>query len=255
MRATYIRRSAVAATAVSLALLVTACGGEKGKTGGADKPTGGASAPAAAEPAAKVLTAAELESAVIAQGDVKGYKVEKPGADDITKEVSTDKAECKPLADVVSAVALGTPAATVQRKVVQEPSKDIKSPADAFNVSAIMDSLAAYEGKGAEEVVASLRAAGTACAGGFTVTADGEKTKVLKVTEQKVTGGQEAVGFTLLSDMEGTPMPVKIAVVRQGGTLASFSVFNLGVATTGAKDFPLPADLIAAQVAKVAKLG
>lgn len=258
MRSSLIRRSAVAASAVSLALLVTACGGER--TGGADGPLKDKAPAESSAPAAKALTAAELEKAVLADGDVAGYKVAKLGPDDITKKAVADKAECTPLAEVASGIAQGKPAATAQRKAVEEPKKNASaSPEDALlgglNVAIAFDSLHSYDGKGAEEALAAVKAAASACAGGFTTDADGEKTKVLKVEELKVSGGQEAAGWTLTADMEGTEMPVKVAVVRQGSTLASFIAFDFGAMATGQKDFPLPTAVIDAQVGKLAKLG
>ncbi|WP_149184915.1 hypothetical protein [Streptomyces sp. TRM49041] len=269
MRATFIRRSAVAASAVSLALLVTACGGEK--AGGEDKGAKDKATTESAAPAAKVLTAAELEKAVLAQGDVAGHKVEPAKAADIGKaeDVTVDKAECLPLAHAASAVALGKPAATVTRKVMEEPKADKEKPsfegmtekeiedaiASSMAITVTTDQLSSYDGKGAEDGLASLRAAGTACAGGFTVTQDGEKTKILKVEEAKVSGGEEAGAWVLTADMEdGEKMAVKVVALRQGSTLATFMAMNIGAAMTG-KDFPLPTAVIDAQVGKLAKLG
>ncbi|WP_175407563.1 hypothetical protein [Streptomyces sp. TRM64462] len=287
MRASFIRRSAVAASAVSLALLVTACGGDKegGKEGGKDA---GAGDKAKNASAAKALTAAELEKAALAQGDVPGYKVEKAGPADLVDAgaVTVDKAECKPLADAWYTAKPGSPAAAVQRKVVQEPAstdpggaasqdpakdkklgdmteeeldkalKDMEnSVKDAFSVNVVIDGLSSYDGKGAEEALASLRTAATACAGGFTATVKGEPTKVLRVEEEKVSGGQEAAGWALITDADGDELPLKLVLVRHGQTLASFGVVNLGAAMSGAKDLPLPTAVIDAQVGKLAKLG
>ncbi|MFJ6635534.1 hypothetical protein ACIQMR_29675 [Streptomyces sp. NPDC091376] len=264
MRTSVIRRTAVAATAISLALLVTACGGEKGE-GGTDK--GKAGATAAAEPAAKALTAAELEKLTLADADVKGHKVSKAGPEDevAADKVVVDKADCKPLADAVAAVALGDAKATVKRKVVEEPKKGTTDKTDlddmtdkdiedalgaSLNMTATMVSLSSYDAKGAEEAVATLRTAATACAGGFTMTMGTDKSKVVKVEEAKVSGGQEAAAWTLVSEQDGMKMPHKLALVRQGSTLASFSAINIGAMASG-KDFPLPTAVIDAQAAKL----
>lgn len=269
MRSSLIRRTAVAASAVSLALLVSACGGGKAADGG-DGGKGGEDKGAAAAPAAKVLTAAELEQAILTQGDVPGHKISPAKAGDVGKpgDVTVDKQECLPLAHAASSIALGKPAADATRKVLEEAQKPSpgKSLADmtekemeealtsAFAVTVTVDKLAAYEGKGAEEAVASLRAAGTACAGGFTVTQDGEQTKILKVEEAKVSGGDEAGAWVLTAaaEEEGETMSFKVAAVRQGATVATFMAMNIG-ASMGGKDFPLPTAVIDAQVAKVAK--
>ncbi|TFE51508.1 hypothetical protein E3E14_12670 [Streptomyces sp. ICN441] len=266
MRTSAARRTAVAVTAVSLALL-TACSGG-GTNEGGDK--GKAGSPAAAEPAAKALTATELEKLALAEGEVKGHKVTKAGPEDEVPggQVVADKAECKPLADAVAAVPLGDAKATVKRKVVEEPKKKDDAAADlgdlgdltdedveealnsAFDLTATMVSVSSYDGKGAEEAVAGLRTAARACAGGFGMTMGTDKSKIVKVEEIKVSGGQEATAWALLSEQEGEKMPHKVVLVRQGATLASFSSFNLGSIASG-KDFPLPTAVIDAQAAKL----
>ncbi|MFI6410516.1 hypothetical protein [Streptomyces sp. NPDC050585] len=264
MRSSLIRRTAVAASAVSLALLVSACGGDKAADGG----KGGGDKGAAAAPA-KVLTAAELEQAMLTQGDVPGHKISPARAGDVGKpgDVTVDKQECLPLAHAASSIALGKPAADATRKVLEEakkpsPGKSLADMTDkemeealtsAFAVTVTVDKLAAYEGKGAEEAVASLRTAGAACAGGFTVTQDGEQTKVLKVEEAKVSGGDESGAWVITTaGEEGKTLPFKVAAVRQGTTVATFMAMNIG-ASMGGTDFPLPTAVIDAQVAKVAK--
>ncbi|GFH36128.1 hypothetical protein [Streptomyces pacificus] len=265
MRTSHVRRHAVAVavTAVSLALL-TACGG--GNDEAAGKSEGGS--PAAAEPAAKALSAAELEKLALAEGEVDGNKVTKAGPEEEVAdgEVVADKAECKPLADAVAGVPLGDAKATVKRKVVAEPKEpeetDLADLADmtdeemekalgsALDMTATLVSVSSYDGKGAEEAVAGLRTAAGACAEGFTMTMGTEKSKVVKVEETKVSGGQEATAWVLVSEQEGEKVPHNVVLVRQGANLASFSSFNLGAVASG-EDFPLPTAVIDAQAAKL----
>ncbi|WP_256355786.1 hypothetical protein [Streptomyces sp. PKU-EA00015] len=106
---------------MSLALLVTACGAGKSDSVAEDGAKSEAST--SAEPNAKALSTDELEKAVLADGDVEGYKVTKPGPADITEKATANRAECTPLAEVSSGLAQGEPVATVQRKVLQEPAK------------------------------------------------------------------------------------------------------------------------------------
>ncbi|MFD8191460.1 hypothetical protein [Streptomyces wuyuanensis] len=262
MRTSALRRTAVAVTTVSLALLATACSGGEG--GGGDKANGGSSA--AAEPAARALTAAELEKLALAEGEVKGHKVTKTGPEDEVAgdKVVVDKADCKPLADAVAAVPLGEAKATVKRKVIEEPKKDDAATGlgdltdkdveealgAALDVTATMVSLSSYDGKGAEEAVAGLRTAAGACAGGFGMTMGTDKSKVVKVEEIKASGGQEAAAWALVSEQDGQKMPHKVVLVRQGSTIASFSSINLGSIASG-KDFPPPTAVIDTQAAKL----
>ncbi|MCH0542388.1 hypothetical protein I3F58_23110 [Streptomyces sp. MUM 203J] len=255
-RSKFVRRSAVAATAVSLALLVTACGGEAKddaapeETAKADSSAPAADAPA---PAAEVLSADELEKALVVQGDVEGFKVKKPMDAALkmleTGSVTTDKAECEPLARLVISFKLGEPAATAATQATAELDKK-----NLFDMKSTMIGLSSYEGKGAEETLASVRTAGGACADGFTYTVGAETTKVTKVEELKVSGGDEATGWVVTTEVDGEKMPYHAGLVRQGSTLAAFPTLNLGSAVTG-KDSDFPAALATAQVEKLAKQG
>ncbi|MFB6839233.1 hypothetical protein [Streptomyces sp. NPDC056361] len=252
---TPIRSAVVAATAVSLALLATACGsGEKGDdakdAGKTAAPT--TSASATGEPPAKALTAAELDELIVEQADLPGYQVQKAKAADLVKSdaVSTDKPACKPIADGMSSVAAGTAAASAQRKAIEVPKTGATaSPADALGaLSAPVTSvtLGSYEGQGAQEAFASYKTAGTDCAGGFTLIGGGEKTKITKVAPETVSAGDEALAWTITTDMDGEPFVTKLVVLRKGNTLASFSTLSLGGTVKA-----LPQAVIDAQATKL----
>ncbi|MEU3225446.1 hypothetical protein ABZ695_20100 [Streptomyces sp. NPDC006976] len=267
MRPTAIRRTAVAATVMSLALLTAACGSDSD-----DKDSGKAAGSASAQPSdkgadkgadqapAKVLSAAELEKASLKQGDVKAHKITKAGPGDAVdgKDVTVDKAACDVFADVLMGAKAGSPAASTQRKVVSEPKKDAAMDGDdpeafeaAFDITTTLATLASYEGKGAEETLSSLRTAATECASGFTLTAAGSKQKVVKIAEEQVKGGEEAVGWTVTVEADGEKMALKLVEIRQGTTLASLSSLNFAAAGSGG-DFDMPTAVIDAQAAKLA---
>jgi len=265
MRASAVRRTAIAASAASLALLVTACGGsdsgsksDEGKTPAKDD---------AAKPAAvKALTAAELEKASLVQGDAKGNKITKAGAADTVAAgaITVDKQECLPFAHAFYGVKQDTAVANTLRKVVSEPTatstEDLAdlpegaaedALASAFDLTSTLVSLSSYNAGDAAGNVTGVREAATKCAGGFTTTMNGEKQKVTKLTELTVKGGEEALGWTVMAESEGQAAPLKLAVVRQAGTVATFSSFNLAATAGGATDFPLPTAVVDAQVAKL----
>ncbi|MFE5482148.1 hypothetical protein [Streptomyces sp. NPDC056527] len=229
---TSVRTAAAVASAASLALLLTACGGDgKGEEKGKDAAKPSATS---AAPAAKALSAAELEKLVVEQADLKAHKVQKAEAGDVVKsgDVATDKAACKPIADAMSFIAPGSPAATVQRKAVAIPEKNAtQDPTDAaigaLGAPVTAVTLGSYDGAGAQDALALLKTAGTECAGGFTVKSGGEQTKVSKVAPDTVTAGEEAVAFTVTSDMEGTPFISKLVVFRKGNNLAALSTISL----------------------------
>ncbi|MEU9318939.1 hypothetical protein [Streptomyces sp. NPDC048295] len=260
MRSTAVRRTAVAATAVSLALLATACGGSD--SGSGDK---GADAkgkePAAA---AKALSAAELEKAVLAQGDVKGHKISKAAAKDTISvdDIKVEKKVCAPLANALMGVQVGEPGAFTKRAIVSEPKKGDLAKQDsgdadeafkaAFDITTTQLALGSYDGKGAQESVAALRTASTECAGGFEFTAAGEKQKVLKITEEQVKGGEEAVAWAVQLEQGGEKAVLKLVALRQGASFASFSSMNMAMLAGEVKDFELPTAVVEAQAAKLA---
>lgn len=259
MRPTAIRRTAVAATVISLALLISACG-----SGAADKDNGKAADSASAKPSdrpvAKALTAAELEKASLARGDVKGHKISKAGPDDAISAgaVTADKAGCDVFADALMGAKSGSPAASTRRKVVSEPKKDAdKDTADpeeafkaAFDITTTLTTLSTYEGKGAEQTLTGLRTAATGCASGFTIKAAGVEQKIVKVTEEQVKGGEDAVAWTVTVESDGEKSAMKLVEVRQGSTVASFTSLNLA-SSGGGGDFDLPTAVIDAQAAKL----
>jgi hypothetical protein len=265
MRSTAVRRTALTAAAASLVLLVSACGGE-GSGGGTKDDTKGKES-AAAEPAAKALTAAELEKLALAQGDVKAHKVEKAGPNDdlAAKDITVDKAGCEPLAHAVAGVPLGEAVGTVKRRVTseprtQDPAKDLGEMTEkeiddaitgAFDVTTTLTSLSSYDGKGAADAVAVLRAAGAACAGGFTMSTDGSDLKVTELTELKVSGGEENTAWSVAAEQDGQSISYNVAVVRRGGTLASFSAVDVAALLEDDKKSALPTAVIDAQVAKL----
>ncbi|MFI1715498.1 hypothetical protein [Streptomyces litmocidini] len=254
---TSLRSAAVTTTAVSLALLVTACG--SGGDTGSGKDTApsasatGATSTAPSAPAAKALSAAELEKLIVEQADLPGHQVQKAKPADVVKadSVSADKASCTPLAHVMSAVAPGDPGASTQRKAIELPKSGgaPASPKDALGALAApitSVTLGSYDGQGAQEAFASLKTAGTDCAGGFTLLGGGEKTKIVKVAPETVSAGEESLAWTVTAGVDGEPFVTKLVVFRKGNLLASFSTLSLGGTVK-----ELPKAVIDAQAAKL----
>lgn len=254
MRATALRRTAIAASVASLALLATACGGsDSGGKDGGDK-TGTAKP----DSSVKALTAAELEKAALAQGDVKGNKITEAGAADVVAaaDLTVDKKECLPFAHAFYGVKQDASVATAQRQVTSEPKVEGEGSsadalASALDLTSTLVSLASYDGGDAAGNVTGVREAAAACEDGFTIDMGGDKQKVTKLTELKVKGGEEALAWTVMTEDAGRKAPLKFALVRQAGTVAAFSSFNLAATGGGVADFPLPTAVVDAQVAKL----
>ncbi|MFE9389750.1 hypothetical protein [Streptomyces sp. NPDC006784] len=260
-----IRRTVLTASAVSFALLATACGG--GESSDEDKKAKGG---ASEKPPAKALSADKLEKLVVTKDDLKDHEVKKPGKDEAFEpgSVSVEKAECKPVAQALSALPAGDPAATAQRLVVhktkaaekgmpsvEELGKMTEKEAeeatlDSLDITKTLTSLWSYDADGAEQALATLRKAGKKCAGGFTMTADGEKQQVTKVTEEKVSVGEDAVAWTVGTEQDGSAADTKVVVFRQGTTLAAFSSFNIASVSRG-EGYKQPTAVIDAQEAKL----
>ncbi|MGW4228352.1 hypothetical protein ACWEF9_03530 [Streptomyces sp. NPDC004980] len=255
MRATAVRRTALAASAAALALLATACGGsdstdkeEGAKPGAKDD----------AKTAVKALTSAELEKVSLEQGDVADHKITKTGPEDIAEaaDVVVDKKECEPIGHAFYGVKRGTPVGNAGRKAVSEPKKPTSASKDALagalDSTSSLVTLASYEGDGAAKSVAELRESAAKCAtGGFTLTMKDSKQKVVKLTEEKVTGGEEAVAWTVLMGEADSLVPFKLVTLRQGGTVATVFAFNLSAFGGEAPDFDMPTEVVDAQVKKL----
>ncbi|MGW1726910.1 hypothetical protein ACWCQK_28800 [Streptomyces sp. NPDC002306] len=260
MTATAVRRTALVASAAALALFATACGGDDkaAKADGENK--GGATA--ASAPAAKALTAAELEKAALTQADVKSGKVTEkvPAADLVTpdKVKVADDAACAPLAHLQIGSYVGKPAATATREWKGDPKKPAAGASDeekflaGVDAPSVLVTLATYENGGAEQAMKDLTAAATKCAGGFTFTVAGDTTKNLKVvTTDAPKGADDAIALTTTFEAdEGIEAPVKGVVVRKGATLAYLPAINIAAAASG-KDFDFPTEIVDAQLAKL----
>ncbi|MER5731386.1 hypothetical protein ABT084_24155 [Streptomyces sp. NPDC002138] len=259
MRSTLVRRSVLTASAVSLVLLATACGSDKAAK---DEPKGGgtsgaASAPAA-DPAAKAKTAAELKQLLVTQAEAPDYVVKEAAPDEVTEAAAanaTTKTECQPLSQVMSGAGAGKAAGNAATKTSSKPKKPaadaseadkLKAITDALSVTVTMVGLNSYDGKGAADAFASVKAAGTACAAGFPGAKEADTGKVTKVAPgAAVSAGDEAVAYAVERDLGGEKVSTQLVVVRKGSTLASF--YSVSPAT----DAEQPKALVDAQVKKL----
>lgn len=267
MRATTaVRRTVLSASALTLTLLATACGG--GEDGDQDAKE---TAAASKSPTAKALTTAELEELVVTAADLKGETVAKPGEDDVADPdtVTVDEAECEPVAQVLRALPVATPAASTQRLVTLESAAAKKgmpsmeelaqmseeeaeeATIDSLDITKTMTSLWSYDADGAEQALAAIREAGEKCAEGFALTDDGEEGQVTGIVTDTISAGEDAVAWTVREKVAGEQVATKVAVFRQGSTLATFSSFNIAAVTRG-EAYDQPTTIITAQAAKLA---
>ncbi|MEU1516725.1 hypothetical protein ABZ490_32050 [Streptomyces sp. NPDC005811] len=257
--------STAAIGALSLALL-TGCSSDDGskKGSGDSKGSSSSSSSSSSGSDAKALASAELEKLLLAQGDVKGYKVA-DGDDTLPKSksvVKTDKAACDPLAWATGGLAPGDTDANVSNSVSTDKASDAPTSLDdageadiegAFDIDMTFVGLSSYDGDGAEKAMKAVSDGVTACAGGYALKAEGETSKVTKVATDKGTGGgDEAVAFSEVVDMDGEGTATFHAeVIRKGNTVATFYTVNFAAFGDGGDMGPVPAAVITAQLGKL----
>ncbi|MGW1948474.1 hypothetical protein ACWCRC_29670 [Streptomyces sp. NPDC001940] len=236
-------RRAVAAAAVVAALgVTTACGGSSETTDDAKKPAASekTSAPAKkpAEEGAKALTAAELEKAVVATGDVKGYKVEKVGKSDLppTESVPAKPAACQPLADMFMFSTQPTAKDRVVRTLMATDELDPKVTSLA---------LLAHDAADAAEVMQGLRTASKNCTAYEHV-----DYKYSGVKERPAPdAGDEAVSYDVKGVIDGDKVPMTFTVVRSGSTVVAFYTMNM----LDSSKTDVPQVIVDSQLAKLEK--
>ncbi|MFJ9827358.1 hypothetical protein ACIRSU_23810 [Streptomyces sp. NPDC101160] len=220
MRPTPLRRTAVAASAaVTLALVLTACGGDdkpREDSGKAD-----ASASAAAKPDVRALPAVALDRLAVGPADLRGYRVTKVEGADVVNvgDVSSDQPACGPLAEALAGAAPGTPAATAHRRAEKGGARtDV--------------ALGSYDGEGAQRAFEALKAAGTACAQGFRLTSTVRTEDITKLVPKPVTAGDEALGWTVTGKKSGAGA---LVVFRKGNSLVAVTADALPTAVADAQ--------------------
>ncbi|MFG2879619.1 hypothetical protein ACGFYU_32190 [Streptomyces sp. NPDC048337] len=256
MRTALVRRTVLTASAVSLALLGTACGSEKGDAKADAKPAASTGATSAA-PAAKAKTDAELAKLLVAQADLADHTFKEATPAEVTAgaAATSDKPECKVLAQAQALTPAGKPAGTARTKAVATPKPAAEGASEQDKLKAIMGAigstatavtLASYEAKGAEEAFTAAKTAGQKCAGGYGVTQGGDSGKVSKVGPgAALTAGDEALALTVEGDADGEKFTTQLVFVRKGNTVATFSALSL----TGTAEQPKA--VIDAQVKKL----
>ncbi|MEU4173070.1 hypothetical protein AB0F46_40240 [Streptomyces sp. NPDC026665] len=233
-------RVMVGISMVAVLAATAACGGQ-GNDSNSDTGSGSKKPAAEAKPSAqeglKPLTEAQLTKAVITKADVKGYRVGNTPDDEIPEvSVPAKPATCQALADMFL---LGTePDATAR---VSRSVTSLK----ATDGTVLRVGLLAQKEADAKKVVADLRAQSGTCD-----SYEHTDYHYTEVTPGKAPSlGDEAVSYSMTSDIEGTKIPVTYTIVRSGSTLAVF--YAMSVLSEKAPD--VPADVMEAQVTKIEK--
>lgn len=238
MRTALVRRTVLTASAVSLALLATACGSGNEATKGDPKPASSAPAATSAAPTAKGRTDADLAKVLVAQADLADhtFKEATPAEAAAGAAATSDKPECKVLVQAQGFAPAGTPTGTARTKVIATPkaaeggseADKAKALLGALGSTATAVTLASYDGKGAEEAFTAVKTASQKCAGGYSATQGGETGKVTKVAPgAALSAGDEALALTVELDADGEKATTQLVFVRKGNTVATFSSVSL----------------------------
>ncbi|MFI1884794.1 hypothetical protein [Streptomyces jumonjinensis] len=234
MPRTAVRRTAVAASMLSLALTLGACATDES---GAKSESKGESKGETA--GAKALSAAELGTLALTKKDAPGHRFTEVSAADVKEAsaVKLKKAECEPLIEAMTFRPGGkASAATTQTLVPMSPRPDkdaspeeqAKAAMSMLSGTSTSITLASFEGEGAAEGFAALEKSVEDCSGGFSIDAEGQNTEFTKVEKFDHTAGDESFGVTLvLSAGPKETLTVNLVTVRKGGVLASFNALSL----------------------------
>jgi hypothetical protein len=223
---------------MTAALTATAaCGGQDtdDKSSAPKKPAAKAS-PTVKE-GLKPLTEAQLTKAALTKADLKGYRVGNTPDDEMPEvSVPAKPAGCQAIADLFLLGTEPDAPARVSRSLTK---------LDQTDATLLRMGLLAHEEADAKKVIGDVRKQSESCDAyehtGYQYTA----VKPLKAPDL----GDEAVAYTMTSDIDGTKMPLTYTVVRSGSTLVVFYATNL----LDNKAPEVPAGVIEAQVTKLEK--
>ncbi|MEU8954007.1 hypothetical protein AB0C93_06865 [Streptomyces sp. NPDC048518] len=246
MKSTVSRALVAASVTVALGL-TAACGSDNGdggdKGGDGKKASHSAGSKAESKPKPKpeaesgstALSAAELEKAVLAKGDLKEYKVEKMSAEDMPAQtVPADPAACQPLANMFMFTTDPAAKSRVGRTLTG---------VDELDATVISVALLAHDRADAEKTMDELRTATKKCTA--YEHAGSKYREVAALPAPKA--GDDAVAYKVVGMIEGQKTPMSFTVVRSGPTLAAFYSINL----LQPKKFGVPAKLVEKQVEKL----
>ncbi|MFB6519568.1 sensor domain-containing protein [Streptomyces sp. NPDC056401] len=207
----------------------TAGTGGSGDTGG----TGGTTGP---KPGS-----GRLERSALQQGDLAGYQIsangKNPNAPD--GQPQADRKACQPLADIMGDKPDPAARETVNRGIGSQKQLGL----------AVSASVSSYAESDAKTLIARLKDAVAACAGGFTATVEKQSGtyRDVKAADYK-TGGDESVSWTTTAAAEGVTAQVHLVVVRQGDTVVRLMALNV----TGGRQTPqVPHEVADKQLQKV----
>ncbi|RZB17837.1 hypothetical protein StrepF001_18690 [Streptomyces sp. F001] len=234
------RRTALTVTALSAAVLLTACSADDDSA----KPT---STPKASASQAKQVTPAErLAQLMITKADISGKEVQEVDDEFVfaksPDEVTVDKPACAPLAYAMNQLPLGDPQADLTRYV-----------SGGMNDPFTYITLTTYADGGAQSTMADLSKAVDACGDGFTAKGNSTSTyDSVTAEEPAAPAGDETVAFNATMTFRGASHTLHTQAVRSADVIAVyFSVNGLAIANAQPSDAKLSTAVVKLQNGKL----
>lgn len=233
------RTALTVVTPLTLAAVLTACGG--GDDSDAKPKT-----PSSSPKAAALTPEQRLAKLMVTKAESGGYTLNEPSAEEAfaqsTDQVTVDKPECAPLVYAMNDLPLGTPEAHLTRV------------AGGSTAMLTYVTLSTYADGEAEAAMKELAAAADACGAGFTATSKtgGETAYDSLRTETAPTAGDESLATVATFDYQGFTQTLRTQTFRFGDTIANYFTLDGGAfmpARTGTAK--VPADLVKAQNGKL----
>ncbi|MFD9221144.1 hypothetical protein ACFWDI_14285 [Streptomyces sp. NPDC060064] len=236
---------------VPVLLLATACtsGDDGGPAKDRDTPastgadTGKGGGGSGGSDASAPLNRQQLERAALATGDLDGFQVSSgKSALAPSGQPAADKSQCQPLAD-----AMGDRPSPQATHTVNRGLGSLKNLGLAVSAS-----LSSYSEADAGKLMAGLKSAVAACAGGFGATLEGRSGAYREVKAAAFTtrGADETISWTTVGTNEGAVAPIHLVVVRKGATVARFMALDLARRTPPR----VPQEVADKQLAKVVQV-
>ncbi|WP_369248415.1 hypothetical protein [Streptomyces sp. R41] len=234
------RTALAAASALSLAAVLTACGGSDQGTDSNSKPE-----KTTASPAKTLSPAEQVARLMVTKAEAGGYSVRKPSAGDslaeTQDEMNVDKAACTPLAYAMNELPVGTSEASLTRV------------ADKSTGMLTYITLSTYADGKAATAMKDLTTAADSCGSGFTAKSNSGSTTYDSVTvETAPSGSDESLATAATFKFRGLTQTIRTQTFRFGDTIASyFTLDSSAFMNAHLGKAKIPADLVKAQNSKL----
>ncbi|MFE1440915.1 hypothetical protein [Streptomyces sp. NPDC058739] len=232
------RAALTAASALSLAAVLTACGGSDSDA----KPETAPSSPKAKQP----TPAEQLTKLMVSEAGK--YTLREPDPEEAfatsAADVTVEKPVCAPLAHAMNDLPLGDPEGHLTRVANGGSSTSLLT----------YITLSTYKDGGAEAAMKELGASVASCGGGFTAKSKSGGSAVYDSAkpESAPEAGDESLATAATFDFQGHPQTVRTQTFRFGDTIANyFTLDSSAFVSARPGNAEIPADLVKFQNAKL----